>query len=233
METIFIKDLSNDQIGQQITRLSIMGDMELPLAPAEVVELYRNRFGLWDAEVIPNSFNDWLTGKMEDIFRVKTMTIKFLCDVTARHIEINRHRLKRYSPPALPPPPTPPEELERLHQNSRAECIKNFLHAYHHGKSQKLSRWLMQIVWDELVKRGEVEDKYSERQICDMNDFLEENDAKARKDLVNGLEGNKRAFYEKTFKDLESKTMNPHKARASACLGLWILETQKSTELQS
>lgn len=225
MEYQFIKDLSNRQIGSALERFAILGDMDPPDQASEVVEMLRNKFWKYPSEILKDGFDQWLIGNYPDIFRVKKMTIKFLCDILNEYTRNNHHRLRIYQPPILPPPPEDPKIIQERSERSIEICIDQFNRAYHQKSHSQVSRWLMQISWDYLVKEGRIdEDRYQMAQISPLIDFLEENNIRERNAIVMGLEANKRKYYDKLFQDLDLRSMDQRKAIQSAKMACYILE---------
>lgn len=200
METIYIKDIENQAIGNEISRLCLLADMEPPNGPAEVCELIRKRFWKYEPLIMRAAFDAFLQGYYEDILRLKKCNVKLLCDILAEYVKSNHHKLKFYKPLELPPPPPTPEEVEQRFHRSIALLHKSYVKCMNHGGNDGLSIWMLHIMWGELVSRGLAsEDMFDQAQILDASERLVEYDRRSAESIARGLPENKRRTFQQTM----------------------------------
>ena len=186
-QMIYVKDLSNRQIGDAIGRLCVMADIEPPEMGKDIVEFLRNKFWKWDAQLFIMAFDTWMGGNYPEIMRVKKINLVFLSMILNTYIQNNFHKLKKYTPPAIEPPKPTEAELEGLHNKSFNLVENEWLAVYRDKKLERVSIKMMQIHWERLMEKRTCVDDFDPRAIRDMIDFLIDYDDRYTKKLSQGF----------------------------------------------
>ena len=176
-QTIFIKDLANQQIGNAIGRLCVMADIEPPEDGKSIVEFLRDKFWKYDAMVIPSAFDAWMAGIAPEIMRVKKINMVFLSLVLNAYIQSHYHKIKRYAPPALEAPKPSPDELENLSKRSFELTTNQWLAVYRDKNRERISIKMMEISWQRAVQNGAA-DEFNESEISAMMNYINDYDVK-------------------------------------------------------
>lgn len=190
MEEIeYIKSLTNQQIGNAISRLCVMADIDPPEDGKLIVEFLRDKFWKYEVSVIPKSFDSWMAGNYAHIMRVKKINMVFLSSILNEYIKNNWEKIKRYTPPAIEAPKPTPEEIAETNRKSLELTINAWLRVYRDKITDMLPLKMMEIHW---AKVQNVE--FPQNQIQNMVEWIMD--------------------YEKKYKMKIAKTMNnPNKAK--------------------
>lgn len=198
-QIIFIKDLTNQHIGNAISRLCVMADIDPPDEPRGIVDMLRNKYWKYDATIFQNAFDAWMVGTYPEIMRVKKINIIFLTTILNQYVQNNWHRIKKYNAPALEMPKPSPEELEAIAKRSLEMTTNEWLAVYRDKRTERLSIKLMEINWKRIYSRGEHDGNFSNEDIRRIMEFLNEYDSKYTAHIAKQL-GNKNK--EKRFMDV-------------------------------
>jgi hypothetical protein len=82
----FIKDCTLDEIGESLTRICMLADIEPPQYPKMVAEFLQKQFYRFEISVLYESFDLWIAGKI-DIRRCATLNAQFVSSVVNRCIK--------------------------------------------------------------------------------------------------------------------------------------------------
>lgn len=217
MKQAFIKDLDNKAIGDQISRLCFMDNVEPPNAPLDVVSLLRTKFGKWEASLIKHAFDTYLLGDIEGVKIYKKATVKNLADILSAYVERHRHRLKKYEPPLLESPYVP-KDPKLLLSNGVDMTFELFMNAYE-GKYTKrhLSIYHMHLIWNDLIKHGAVtHDGLPEAEVLDMQDWLDDYEQRKQKEIIADTDKNKKRYYQQLFAKVEKSFADKKPDRSGA-----------------
>jgi hypothetical protein len=182
-QMIYVKDLTNRQIGDAIGRLCVMADIEPPEMGKDIVEFLRDKFWKWDAQLFKMAFDTWMGGNYPEIMRVKKINLVFLSMILNTYVQNNFHKLPKYTPPAIAPPKPSEAELDELHKKSFDLVQKQWMAVYRDHRMEMISLKLMEIHWERLMEKRTCVDDFEPRAIRDMIEWLVDYDDRYTKKL--------------------------------------------------
>jgi hypothetical protein len=92
-ETIYIIDADNQLIGNEIQRLCVLADIQIPTMPKLVAEFIKEHFGSLPIDIIPKAFDNWISGKTS-IKKPMTMNAHFLSVIMREYYDHHRHTIQ-------------------------------------------------------------------------------------------------------------------------------------------
>jgi len=91
---IFIIDVDNQILGNEIQRLCVMADIQPPELPRQNIEFLKQNFGAYPFMVLNKAIDYWLSGKMENLRKPVRINAHFLSLMMRQYIENFRHLIK-------------------------------------------------------------------------------------------------------------------------------------------
>jgi hypothetical protein len=89
----WVSDLTNKEIGDEITRLCKMADLQLPELPKETAEFIKDEFSRYESTIIRMAIDHWIGGNIA-ITAYAKVNANFLSKVIKAYIDQYRHKLK-------------------------------------------------------------------------------------------------------------------------------------------
>jgi hypothetical protein len=144
-ERIYIMDADNQLIGNEIQRLCVLADIQIPTMPKLVAEFIKEHFGLLPLDIIPKAFDNWISGKTA-IKKPMTMNAHFLSVIMREYYDHNKHIIILKPRKMLEAPKNEPtkEELQSQSIKTYELCYNEYLDAQNGGT--KLIPYLLEIV---------------------------------------------------------------------------------------
>jgi hypothetical protein len=154
-EILYIEDTDNQQIGNEIQRLCVMGDIQPPELTKQTVEFFRSTFRRLPFECMMKAFDLFLSGQT-DFRKPLKINSHFLSQLMRNYISIFGHKISYKTPKLIQntAPPITEEQKEKLNLESFELTYSHFVEA-HHGGTKLIPR-LMEIHGEQLLKKESV-----------------------------------------------------------------------------
>jgi len=144
-ERIYIIDADNQLIGNEIQRLCVLADIQIPTMPKLVAEFIKEHFGLLPIDIIPKAFDNWISGKTA-IKKPMTMNAHFLSVIIRDYYDQHKHLIQLKPRIMLQAPKNEPtkEEIQAQSMRTYELCYKEYLDTF--NGDTKLIPYLLEII---------------------------------------------------------------------------------------
>jgi hypothetical protein len=155
METQYIEDTDNQEIGNEIQRLCVMADIQPPELTKQTVEFFRLTFRRLPIECMTKAFDLFLSGQTDFRKPIK-INSHFLSQLMRNYISIFGHKIEYKTPKLIQniAPPMTEEQKHKLNLESFDLTYTHFVEA-HHGGTKLIPR-LMEIHGEQLLKSKDI-----------------------------------------------------------------------------
>jgi hypothetical protein len=176
---IYIIDVDNQILGNEIQRLCVMADIQPPELPRQTMEFLKEHFGSLPFMVFKRAIDYWLSGKMSTLRKPAKINAHFLSLMMRDYIEVFRHNIKMKPRPMLEAPKIEYTDEQRHEQNKKSYDLtfidfKNSLNG-----DTRLIPHIMHLIGERKLNEG----KYpiTEKELTEAMGWLENYEARRDK----------------------------------------------------
>lgn len=108
---MFIKDCSNQQIGEVLTKVCELSDLDAPKQPKMIIEFIRKYYGKYELTIIDRAIEQWVLGSIP-IKKPDALNAQFISNIMFRALKddlvgrVNVYRTPKMESPVNVPPLT-------------------------------------------------------------------------------------------------------------------------------